>query len=144
MDRLFPERVKHERIIIKRQQSSQSSSGSSPLSSPEERASVKSNDNSLQTEDSDMTLDPKPDVNEIKCKEIGWYSVITNRWIILTGAIIKLLIMVLVQWGYALSALISVCFLWFYIGQSNPGVFPGISEFKLFPWIKTILLRCIG
>lgn len=67
-----------------------------------------------------------------------------NRWLIIVGAIIKIAIMFLVQWGYALSAFITLLFLWYYIGQVNPGVFPGISEFKFYPWITTTALKLIG
>jgi potassium/chloride transporter 8 len=153
LDRLFPERVQPKRIVIKRQQSSQDSSSrsSSVIQSPDDpqvgvndHSSTSSADESIDSSENSTAHDSKVDPNEIKCKQNVWYSTLTNRWLILFGAIIKIVIMFLVQWGYALSALITLIFVWYYIGQVNPGVFPGISEFRFYPWLRKITLRCFG
>lgn len=151
LDRLFPERVQTQHILIKRQQSSQSTSRSSSVTQspddvqngPNDRSGTSSSaDESIDSTESSIAHDSKVDPNEIKCKQNVWYSWFTNRWLIIFGAIIKVLIMFLVQWGYALSAFITLIFLWYYIGQVNPGVFPGISEFRLYPWLTKIVMRC--
>jgi potassium/chloride transporter 8 len=147
LDRLFPERVQTKHIVIKRQQSSQDSSSksSSEVQSPDDPEVVTSSaDESIDSTESSTAHESKIDPNEIKCKQNIWYSSLTNRWLILFGAIIKVVIMFLVQWGYALSAFITLIFVWYYIGQVNPGVFPGISEFRFYPWLRKITLRCFG
>ncbi|CAN8018061.1 unnamed protein product, partial [Ixodes persulcatus] len=81
---------------------------------------------------------------EISRKSDAWYSKLCNRWIALLGICAKLAIMFLVQWGYALAAIFTLAFLWFCIGRTKPGSFPGVTEFKLLPWLRSLLLRCIG
>lgn len=147
MDRLFPERVKRERIIIRRQQSSPSSSPSetSPVTSPDEHSSIKSVEDSLKTEETE-SISSKQEIiiNEIKGKQSKWYSMLINRWLILLSASIKIIIMFLVEWRYALLAILSLCLFSLYIEKSSPGVFPGISEFKLFYWLKQQIFRIFG
>ena len=151
MDRLFPERVQSKQTQIKGQTSSHSSSRTSSADhspiDPKDRYQDPSSsaDESYESSDSSLAHDiSKVDPNEVKCKQNLWYSRLMNRWLIIVGAIIKIAIMFLVQWGYALSAFITLLFLWYYIGQVNPGVFPGISEFKFYPWITTTALKLIG
>ncbi|CAN7975412.1 unnamed protein product, partial [Ixodes persulcatus] len=81
---------------------------------------------------------------EISRKSDAWYSKLCNRWVALLGICAKLAIMFLVQWGYALAAIFTLAFLWFCIGRTKPGSFPGVTEFKLLPWLRSLLLRCIG
>jgi potassium/chloride transporter 8 len=58
---------------------------------------------------------------------------------------VKLFIMFLVHWGYALANLAMVFVVWFYVGHANPAVKPGLaSEFQFFAWLKTALLRLLG
>ncbi|XP_068084944.1 solute carrier family 12 member 8 isoform X2 [Anabrus simplex] len=60
-------------------------------------------------------------------------------------ALVKLLIMFLVHWGYALSNIVVVFLVWFYVGHANPAVKPGLSaEFHFFRWLKNVLLRLMG
>ena len=40
----------------------------------------------------------------------------------------SLIIMFFIQWGYALAVISVVIVLYIYIGQANPGVFPGMFE----------------
>ncbi|XP_076307134.1 solute carrier family 12 member 8 [Tachypleus tridentatus] len=151
LDQLFPERLRHKQQMV-RQPSSQSTN-ESPLTSPDEHSSVQSAESTGDTK-------PRSDVNvtdksslldkdhqlwpEISRKTRAWYSVLCNRWIALIGALVKVVIMFLVQWGYALSVVMAVAVMWFYIGQVNPGIFPGVAQFRLLPWLKNLFLRCIG
>ncbi|CAG2170003.1 unnamed protein product [Oppiella nova] len=155
LDRLFPERVQTKHIKVKRQVSSQSSSRSSsqdrsvqppkgPADTTHDNSGSSSADESFDSTDSSVGQEPRGDPNEIKSKQNVWYSCLINRWIIIMGAIIKVVIMFLVQWGYALSAFITLTFLWYYMGAVNPGLFPGISEFRAYPWIKSRVLICFG
>jgi hypothetical protein len=130
---------------IGKQSSQSSGKSSSPDISPDDnKADSSSGDNESSIDSSiDSTVTSKCDQNEIKCKQDIWYSIVTNRWLILFGAIIKIVIMFCVQWGYALSAVITALFIWYYIGQVNPGVYPGIAEFRLWPWIRHLCLKFI-
>ncbi|KAG1670090.1 Solute carrier family 12 member 8 [Nymphon striatum] len=58
--------------------------------------------------------------------------------------IFNLLIMFLVQWMYALCCLLTIFLIYFYIGRTNPGVTPGIAEFKFFPWVKKGIFTILG
>jgi len=58
---------------------------------------------------------------------------------------VKLLIMFLVHWLYALANIAVIFVVWFYVGHANPAVKPGIaSEFRFFTWLKNALLRLMG
>lgn len=60
-------------------------------------------------------------------------------------ALVKLFIMFLVHWGYALANIIVVFLVWSYIGHANPAVKPGLSaEFKFFKWLKNSILKLMG
>ncbi|KAJ8945637.1 hypothetical protein NQ314_009172 [Rhamnusium bicolor] len=121
LDRLFPERTRHKTL------SGDSSSNS--LSSPDENNEV-------------TPISPK---NHIHSKRKNWYSNLCNRWLSLFGAALKILIMFLVNWLYALACITVVFLVWLYIGTANPAVKPGLaSEFRFFRWVKSILMRCMG
>lgn len=78
-------------------------------------------------------------------KTKNWYSNFCNRWASLFGAIIKIVIMMLVN-GYYGATCIGVVFLvWFYVGTANPAVKPGLAaEFRLFVWLKGLVFQCFG
>lgn len=60
-------------------------------------------------------------------------------------AILKIVIMLLVNWKYAVTSLVAVFLIWLYIGTANPAVKPGLAtDFKFLQWIRTVLLWCIG
>lgn len=59
--------------------------------------------------------------------------------------LVKLLIMFLVHWGYAIANIVVVFLVWSYVGHANPAVKPGISsEFQFFKWFRIALLRIMG
>ncbi|CAG9855522.1 unnamed protein product [Phyllotreta striolata] len=121
LDRLFPERTRHK--VLRGESSSNS------ISSPE--------DNSEHT-----PISPKINIHS---KQKNWYSNLCNRWLALFGAALKICIMLLVNWYYALTCMSVVFLVWLYIGTANPAVKPGLaSEFRFFPWIKTLVLRLLG
>lgn len=121
LDRLFPERTRHKNL----------------------RGESSSNSPSSPTDNSETTpIAPK---NHIHSKQKNWYSNLCNRWLSLVGALIKIVIMFLVSWVYAVACLSVVFLVWLYIGTANPAVKPGIaSEFHFFRWLKNVLLRCFG
>nr|XP_023018169.1 solute carrier family 12 member 8 [Leptinotarsa decemlineata]XP_023018170.1 solute carrier family 12 member 8 [Leptinotarsa decemlineata] len=121
LDRLFPERTRHKTL--------RGESSSNSVSSPEE---------------SSETTPISPKIN-IHSKQKNWYSNLCNRWLSLIGAAFKILIMLLVNWYYALACVSVVFLIWLYIGTANPAVKPGLaSEFHFFRWLKTVILRCMG
>lgn len=81
----------------------------------------------------------------IHSKTKNWYSVFCNRWVSLFGAIIKIVIMMLVNGYYGVTCIGAVFLIWFYVGTANPAVKPGLaSEFRLFVWLKNLIFRCFG
>ncbi|XP_045780275.1 solute carrier family 12 member 8 [Maniola jurtina] len=81
----------------------------------------------------------------VHSKNKNWYSHLCNRWLSLIGVAIKLLLMVLVNWIYAIGCLSILWLLWLYIGAANPAVKPGrASEFRFFHWLKIAFLQAIG
>ncbi|XP_049878002.1 solute carrier family 12 member 8 [Pectinophora gossypiella] len=86
----------------------------------------------------------RPSVS-VHSKNKNWYSHLCNRWLSLSGVAIKLLLMFLVHWMYALGCLSILWLLWLYIGAANPAVKPGrASEFRFFHWLKISFLQAIG
>ncbi|KAL7305899.1 hypothetical protein TKK_0001904 [Trichogramma kaykai] len=128
LDTLFPERTSHKNLIRNSSTDSNGFGDSSP--SIDENNSVASD---------------TPKKVHIHGKLGNWYSPFCNRWASLLGAMVKLLIMFLVHWYYALANII-ICFLvWSYIGHANPAVKPGIAaEFKFFKWLKLAVMRMMG
>lgn len=81
----------------------------------------------------------------VHSKNKNWYSHLCNRWLSLIGVAIKVLLMFLVHWAYALGCLTILWLVWMYIGAANPAVKPGrASEFRFFHWLRIALLQAIG
>ncbi|XP_053951316.1 solute carrier family 12 member 8 [Anastrepha ludens] len=81
----------------------------------------------------------------IHSKTKNWYSPFCNRWASLMGTFLKLLVMMLVNWYYALTCFVVVFIVWFYVGTANPAVKPGLTaEFNFFVWLKSVIFRCFG
>ncbi|CAK9812037.1 Solute carrier family 12 member 8 [Anthophora quadrimaculata] len=129
LDSLFPERIRHKNLI---RNPSLSENNVYIDSSPSVDETASNTDNSERKV-------------HIHNKLGNWYSPLCNRWFSLLGCLIKLLIMFLVHWGYAIANIVVVFLVWSYIGHANPAVKPGVSsEFKLFKWLRTSLLRLMG
>ncbi|KAI9590693.1 solute carrier family 12 member 8 [Glossina fuscipes] len=78
-------------------------------------------------------------------KTKNWYSGYCNRWASLLGAFTKILVMLMVNWYYALTCFLVVFIIWFYVGTANPAVKPGVTaEFNFFGWLKSVIFRCFG
>lgn len=81
----------------------------------------------------------------IHSKTKNWYSNYCNRWVSLFGAILKIVIMMLVNTYYGATCIVVVFLVWFYVGTANPAVKPGLAaEFRLIVWLKGLVNRCIG
>ncbi|XP_055320204.1 solute carrier family 12 member 8 [Sitodiplosis mosellana] len=81
----------------------------------------------------------------IHSKTKNWYSNYCNRWVSLFGAILKIVIMMLVNVYYGATCIFLVFLTWFYVGTANPAVKPGLaSEFRLIVWLKSLIIRCFG
>ncbi|XP_015603778.1 solute carrier family 12 member 8 isoform X1 [Cephus cinctus] len=130
LDSLFPERIRHKNLT-RNPSISESTSHLESSPSIEGNGSVV-NDASVR----------RPNIH----KKLGnWYSPLCNRWFSLLGALIKILIMFLVHWGYAIANIVVVFVVWSYVGHANPAVKPGVSaEFKFFEWLRNLLLRIMG
>lgn len=117
----------------------------------------------VTTPEETQPIAPRPHIHS---KTKNWYSSLCNRWLSLFGVSItcthinllltiilvlyfqvalKVFIMFLVHWGYALACILAVFMVWLYVGTANPAVKPGIAaEFHFLHWLKTVFYRCIG
>ncbi|KAG8323037.1 hypothetical protein J6590_013031 [Homalodisca vitripennis] len=78
-------------------------------------------------------------------KRGSWYSSFCNRWLSLFGAVVKLTMMLLVNWVIALANFGAVFLIWVYVGLSNPAVKPGVAtQFRFLRWLHITLLRLCG
>uniref|UniRef100_A0A0R3S2F0 Solute carrier family 12 member 9 n=1 Tax=Elaeophora elaphi TaxID=1147741 RepID=A0A0R3S2F0_9BILA len=66
-----------------------------------------------------------------------WYSIFSNRYISLIGAITNIIIILFINLWYALLHLLALAALYYYIGRVCPSVSPGISQFSLPHMFKT-------
>ncbi|XP_057340185.1 solute carrier family 12 member 8 [Microplitis mediator] len=145
LDTLFPERTRHKNLMRNSSITSENNStiGNNDLSlssSP----SNEDNQNNISSNNTTADLNRRKNPH-IHGKLGNWYSPLCNRWFSLFGALVKLLIMFLVHWGYAIANIVVVFVVWSYVGHANPAVKPGVSaEFKLFEWLKSCILRLIG
>ena len=94
-----------------------------------------------QNDQFECLLMPDPELTEIACKQEIWYLRLMNRWIVLIAAIIKLLLMFIIAWHYAIITMIMFSLFIWIIGHTNPGFYPGVSEFSLYKWIRSIFFR---
>ena len=96
--------------------------------------------NSNQHDDENVTerlLNPDPELAEIACKQETWYLRLMNRWIVLIAAICKFILMFFIAWHYALVAVTFFILFYLIIGRTNPGFYPGVSEFTAIQWFKS-------
>lgn len=140
LDQLFPERV-HEKTP---REHSSASASESPVTSPDEHSSIRSAESresgadkppveaSAITDRTHLLAKGRGPWPEISKKSNNWHAKLCNRWIAALGIFIKLTIMFLVQWAYALASIFLLVFLWFCIGKTKPGAFPGKLEFGIF------------
>lgn len=166
LDVLFPERTRHKNLsspentpnhqqrVPQQQQQQQQYT---------ERNNTNSMDNSNINGDIDPNvntvnsnnIDGEIEVNEeepiapirppIHQKTKNWYSGFCNRYCSLVGACIKIFVMFLVNFYFALICVLTVAIVWFYVGTANPAIRPGIAdEFRLFVWLKNGLFQCFG
>nr|XP_033323092.1 solute carrier family 12 member 8 [Megalopta genalis] len=129
LDNLFPERIRHKNLV--------------------RNPSLSENnfyiDSSPSLDENASPMDNSERKIHIHNKSGNWYSPLCNRWLSLLGCLIKLLIMFLVHWGYAIANIVVVFLVWSYVGHANPAVKPGVSsEFKFLSWLKLSLLRLMG
>lgn len=105
-------------------------------------ANLTENDSNIVGDDAEPIAPIRPPIHS---KTKNWYSGFCNRWASLIGACVKILIMLLVNWVYALTAICTVFVVWFYVGTANPAVKPGLAaEFRFFVWLKSVIFRCFG
>ncbi|KAL9699825.1 hypothetical protein quinque_003266 [Culex quinquefasciatus] len=106
------------------------------------------NSNSLDDPNGAVAADDEPIAPirpPIHSKTKNWYSGFCNRWASLMGAGIKIFVMLLVNWVFALICMGTVFVVWFYVGTANPAVKPGLAhEFRFFVWLKNAVFRCFG
>ncbi|XP_050446468.1 solute carrier family 12 member 8 isoform X2 [Cataglyphis hispanica] len=129
LDSLFPERIRHKNLVRNNSIS----------------------DNNIYV-DSSPSIEDSVSVNSASERKVhihnkleNWYSPLCNRWFSLLGCLVKLLIMFLVHWGYAIVNIVVVFLVWSYVGHANPAVKPGVSaEFQFFKWLRTALLKLVG
>ena len=99
---------------------------------------------SLHNEQSERLLNPDPELAEIACKQEIWYLRVMNRWIVLIAALLKVVLMFTIAWHYALITIGAFLILYMIIGRTNPGFYPGVSEFIFSAWIKNFQQKILG
>lgn len=128
LDVLFPERIRHKTV------------GDTTPSPTEQLTNGRAGGGEASSAST-----PRAREENIHSKTKNWYSKFCNRWLSLAGVVMKLILMFLVHWGYALGALVAVWLIWLYIGAANPAVKPGrAAEFKFWQWIRNSFLQAIG
>ncbi|KRY67944.1 Solute carrier family 12 member 8, partial [Trichinella pseudospiralis] len=79
-------------------------------------------------------------IQPIVSKKKSWYSYITNRWLALIGAAANIMLIFFIDWKSTLILLAILCLIYFYIGQTTPGVSQGgISQFSVVNSFKFVL-----
>ncbi|BES94553.1 Amino acid permease [Nesidiocoris tenuis] len=87
----------------------------------------------------------QPPSHVVHKKTLSWYSNWCNRYLSLFGAFLKLGMMLMINWRYALTFIGTGFVIWVYVGLTNPAVKPGAaSEFNFLLWLKSALLRFCG
>ncbi|KAM3862383.1 solute carrier family 12 member 8 [Diretmus argenteus] len=77
---------------------------------------------------------------EIKPMPNSFYGNFCNHWVALLGALCSLVIMLVIQWVYAIANIVVALLLFFYIGRTSPGLPTGIAAgFSFFAWLKSTL-----
>lgn len=154
LDHLFPERTRHKNL-----QSPSHTQNNTPVHIPQSSTTStleESHPDRVIFRDATTTHSTTDDIVDeeepiapirppIHQKTKNWYSGFCNRWASLIGAGTKILIMMLVNWIYALVAIVVIFIIWFYVGTANPAVKPGLAhEFRFFVWLKGVIFRCFG
>ncbi|KAH8345203.1 hypothetical protein KR059_008516 [Drosophila kikkawai] len=156
LDLLFPDRVRHKNLqspqnspmhqavpLEFNRTEGPSTSSQVTVDQQEQQEQGTGGDNDTVAEAEAEPIAPiRPPIHS---KTKNWYSGYCNRWASLLGAFTKLLVMLLVNWYYALTCFLVVFVVWFYVGTANPAVKPGLTaEFNFFAWLKSIVFRCFG
>ncbi|XP_037931672.1 solute carrier family 12 member 8-like [Teleopsis dalmanni] len=168
LDILFPDRVRHKNLQSPQNSPLHVPSTNGASSNETERNHIQQNHNTNdpnaviirdgfnstnqdaapegasphENEDEEPIAPIRPPIHS---KTKNWYSGYCNRWASLLGAFTKLLVMLLVNWYYALTCFLVVFIIWFYVGTANPAVKPGLTaEFNFFAWLKSVIFRCFG
>ncbi|KAM8771234.1 solute carrier family 12 member 8 isoform 2-T2 [Rhynchonycteris naso] len=78
---------------------------------------------------------------DIQSNPTSFYTRMCNPWVSLLGAVGSLLIMFVIQWVYALINMCVAAIVYFYIGQTSPGLHLGsASNFSIFRWMRSLLI----
>ncbi|XP_016937093.2 solute carrier family 12 member 8 [Drosophila suzukii] len=164
LDLLFPDRVRHKNLqspqnsplhqtvplefngegssTSNQAQASNSLEADTTLAVEQAAGQIGSEQDQEQGDDAEPIAPIRPPIHS---KTKNWYSGYCNRWASLLGAFTKLLVMLLVNWYYALTCFLVVFVVWFYVGTANPAVKPGLTaEFNFFAWLKSVIFRCFG
>ncbi|XP_063702442.1 solute carrier family 12 member 8 [Culicoides brevitarsis] len=149
LDHLFPERTQHKSLhqsTSSHNVNSEATNGTnSTVQTPQGEETTASVTDTASINAADDEPIAAPNRPTIHSKTQNWYSGFCNRYASLLGALIKILVMFLVNWIYAIFCISIVFIVWYYIGTANPAVKPGLAhEFRLFVWLKNSLFQCFG
>ncbi|XP_064652024.1 solute carrier family 12 member 8-like isoform X2 [Lineus longissimus] len=149
LDKLFPERVNpHTPRVPVRHESVESDQGEATFDKTASQESKLEEGADTQqligegTKPEGAEVNKKPVNVEILRQPRSCYSIFCNRWLSLVGVVACVIIMFAIQWIYALINVAVAIIIYIYIGQTNPGVFPGIADFNLYLWVKNGIQNC--
>ncbi|CAJ0960292.1 unnamed protein product, partial [Mesorhabditis belari] len=74
---------------------------------------------------------------DIVSQPASWYSHFSNRYVSLVGCMVNLLILIFINFWYAIVHFAALILLYFYIAQVTPACFPGISQFSIVHMFRT-------
>ncbi|XP_037082923.1 solute carrier family 12 member 8-like, partial [Pollicipes pollicipes] len=81
----------------------------------------------------------------IRLQPPSCYSGFCNRWVSLLGMLLKLVMMMLVNWLYCLLTVLSVLLIWLYARRVSPGCPAALADsFSLPGWLHDKLSRAVG
>ncbi|XP_060054195.1 solute carrier family 12 member 8 isoform X2 [Erinaceus europaeus] len=97
--------------------------------------------NQPRSNNEDFFLKSRFQEQDIQRRPIPLYTHMCNPWVSLLGAVGSLLIMFVIQWVYALVNMGIAVIVYFYIGQTSPGLHLGsASNFSFFRWMRSLLI----
>ncbi|KAM5335254.1 solute carrier family 12 member 8 isoform 5-T6 [Glossophaga mutica] len=89
----------------------------------------------------DFFLKHRLQQQDMQSRPASVYARMCNPWVSLLGAVGSLVIMFSIQWVYTLVNMCVAAVVYFYIGQTSPGLHLGsASNFSFFRWMRSLLI----
>ena len=130
-----------QRIYIRRQQSTPETSDYLKENNLDDESSISTPKDFTETNEHSSSYS-NSDINCANKKSNMFLIIISNKYVVIIAALIKFILMFWIHYAYAALLCLFLFFFWLYIGHTNPGAYPGISQFNLIQFIKTNITSC--